>query len=439
MKEHRSSGVVSGFGVAEQAWPVRHTTSTSARPSRNRNGSVIPMSHWRRVIVAIAVIAAGGTPLSNKAAAANEQWSGSLACAQRQNSGMARCDVLRSLANHATSPTRGSDASTTTRSSPGGFGPGDLKAAYQLNWEVSGSLVAVVDAYDDPAAASDLALYRSLFGLPSCRPTTGCFRKVNQNGKTGPLPDPSASWAVEVSLDLDMVSAACPHCDILLVEAKTPSIQDLAAAVDEAVALGAVAVANSYGVPEWASEGRMASHYTHAGVTITASAGDFGYGTQFPAVVPGVVSIGGTTLSLSASGRATETVWAGTGSGCSEFEPKPSWQTDTGCAARTQNDLSAVADPATGVWIYDSFLTAVSWQVVGGTSVGSAFVAGIAGAAGSNPGAGVASLYEHVASFYDVTTGSNGTCSVSYLCQAQAGYDGPSGLGSPRALRAFEP
>jgi len=259
--------------------------------------------------------------------------------------GQASCLAERQLATAA--PLAGTAAPAT----PAGLGPADLADAYQLDTGKGyGQTVAVVDAYDDPTAAADLAIYRSQYGLPPCG--AGCFSKVNQSGAAGPLPAGNSGWAGEISLDLDMVSAICPQCNILLVEANSSYLSDLGTAVDTAVRLGAKFVSNSYGGAEYAGVGGNDVHYDHPGVAITASTGDNGYGTSYPASSPYVTAVGGTTLSRASGGRGwTETAWAGAGSGCSGYLGQPGMQAavGTGCANRAMADVSAVANPATGV------------------------------------------------------------------------------------------
>ncbi|HEX7733642.1 MAG TPA: S53 family peptidase [Ktedonobacteraceae bacterium] len=325
-------------------------------------------------------------------------------------------------------------------SSPQGFNPADLQAAYNLPSATGGSgqTVAIVDAFDDPNAASDLAVYRAQFGLPACTTANGCFRKVNQTGGTR-LPRANVGWAEEISLDLDMVSAVCPNCHILLVEASSSSFTNLATAVNTAVSLGANTVSNSYGGGEFSTETSLASSYSHSGVIITASSGDSGFGVQVPAAFNTVVSVGGTSLTRSSGTRGwTETAWSGAGSGCSAFISKPSWQRDTGCSRRTVADVSAVADPNTGVSVYDTYGNVGGWLVFGGTSVASPVIASVYALAGNASSVNAASsLYSHTSSLFDVTSGSNGSCSGSYLCTAGPGYDGPTGLGTPNGTGAF--
>jgi subtilase family serine protease len=334
-----------------------------------------------------------------------------------------------------------------------GYGPSQLQSAYALASAAasggSGQTVAIVDAYDDPNAASDLATYRSQFALPACTVANGCFTKVGQTGSTTSLPQPSPGgtqdWTGEISLDVDMVSAICPNCHILLVEANSPTDANLGTAVNTAVAKGAKFVSNSYGGDEDSTElSEDGQYYDHPGVVVTASAGDDGYGAEYPAASPYVTSVGGTSLKTATNARGwSETVWnnssGATGSGCSAYEAKPSWQLDTGCSRRAIADVSADADPATGVAVYDTYNSEGGWNVYGGTSASSPVIAAtyaLAGtpAAGSNP----ASLpYAHTSSLYDVTSGNDGSCSPSYLCTAGVGYDGPTGLGTPNGTAAF--
>lgn len=330
---------------------------------------------------------------------------------------------------------------------PSGYGPTDLQGAYALPASAgAGATVAIIDAYDDPNAESDLATYRSQYGLPACTTANGCFKKVDQNGGTN-YPTADSGWAGEISLDVDMVSAVCPQCHILLVEADQPSMADLGTAVNRAVTMGAKYVSNSYGGGEDSTDASSdASYFNHPGVAITVSSGDSGYGVEYPAASQYVTSVGGT--SLSRAGGTTrgwsESVWGtssggnGAGSGCSGFTTKPSWQSDSGCAKRTVADVSAVADPATGLAVYDSY-QASGWNVYGGTSASAPIIASVyalagAPAAGSYPSS---FPYAHTSSLNDVTSGANGSCGSSYLCTAKSGYDGPTGLGTPNGVAAF--
>jgi len=248
-------------------------------------------------------------------------------------------------------------------------------------------------------------------------------------------------WAEEISLDLDMASAICPSCNILLVEARTNSFANLAAAVDRAAALGATVISNSYGGSEYSGEVNDESHFNHAGVAaITVSSGDNGYGVEFPAASRYVTAVGGTSLRRASNARGwSETVWSGAGSGCSAYISKPTWQTDAGCARRTVADVSAVADPNTGVSVYDTFrLHPGGWLVFGGTSVSAPIIAGVYALAGNASSINYGSFsYSNLSSLVDVSEGSNGSCGGSYLCTGASGYDGPTGNGTPNGTGAF--
>ena len=322
----------------------------------------------------------------------------------------------------------------------GAYDPAYLQSAYNVPSGGAGQVVAVVDAYDAPNAESDLAQYRTRFGLPACTTANGCFTKVDQNGGND-YPAHNAGWAQETALDIEMVSAICPNCHILLVEATDAEIENLGMGVNRAVALGANVVTNSYGTDEWSGETQTdAAYFDHPGVAVVASTGDTGYGVSYPASSPHVLAVGGTTLlqaTNTGTRKAIESTWSRGGSGCSAFEPKPSWQTDTGCDHRTVADVAAVADPSTGVWVYVG--ADGGWEVFGGTSASAPIVGALyalAGNASSN--AEMSSYpYANAAALNDVVAGSNGSCSATYLCRAGPGYDGPTGLGTPDAVTAF--
>nr|WSX81801.1 putative Ig domain-containing protein [Streptomyces sp. NBC_00899] len=401
-------------------------------------------------MVAAASPSVAGTPTASPAAATGTAATGATGsvsstghtahlCAAPSTPGgmsclaLARTDVVHSLG-------------ITPNATPSGYGPTDLQSAYALPSSAgAGATVAIVDAQDDPSAEADLATYRSQYGLAACTTANGCFKKVNQTGGTS-YPSADSGWAGEISLDLDMVSAVCPQCHILLVEATSASMDDLGTAVNEAVTLGAKYVSNSYGGSEDSSDTTADTQYfNHPGVAITVSSGDSGYGAEYPASSRYVTAVGGTSLSR-ASGTTrgwSEKVWGsttgdGAGSGCSAYDAKPSWQTDTGCTRRTVADVSAVADPATGLAVYDSY-QASGWQVYGGTSASSPIIASVYALAGT-PAAGSTPAsypYAHTSALNDVTTGTNGSCGSSYLCTAKAGYDGPTGLGTPNGTAAF--
>ena len=295
-----------------------------------------------------------------------------------------------------------------------GLHPADLQSAYNLPVQNPGMTVAVVAAYDDPAAESDLAVYRAAFGLPACTTANGCFRKVDQRGQTA-YPAPNAGWAEEISLDLDMVSAACPRCSILLVEANSTLMDDLGAGVDTAVALGAKVVSNSYYAPEWSAESGEDVHYRHPGVAITAASGDRGY-PSYPAVSPYVTAVGGTTLAR-AGGGWNESAWKYGGHGCSAYVKRPAWQS-VPCKTRSGVDVAAVADPQTGVSIFDA--QAGGWLVAGGTSAGAPLIAGAYALSATPAGPWYSYSYARRNAFHPLTT--------------QGRYTYATGLGSPNGV-----
>jgi outer membrane protein assembly factor BamB len=372
----------------------------------------------------------------------------------------AHCDVrVRTDQGAKAKPGRNGGSPAAALGNNGAYDPAYLQSAYNVASAAAahgggaGQIVAIVDAYDDPTVSSDLASYRSFFGLPACPAGTvspassSCvFQKVNQSGGTS-YPAPNRGWSTEIALDVEMVSAICPSCQILLVEANTNFLSDLGAAVNEAVSLGANVVSNSYGAGEYDSESAdAAAYYAHPGVAIVASSGDSGYGVEFPAAAPVVTAVGGTSLTqLTNTGtrNGSETAWSGAGAGCSVYEPKPGWQHDGGCSGRAVADVAAVADPNTGVWIYDTYGSG-GWAISGGTSVAAPIVGAFYGLAGNDRSSNVLAAYPYGAasSLYDVTSGSDGACSPSYLCTAGQGYDGPTGLGTPggtpNSIAAFQ-
>ena len=325
----------------------------------------------------------------------------------------------------------------------GGFTPSQLQAAYNLPSasKGSGQTVAIVDAYDNPNVASDLSFYRNYFGLPPAN-----FTKYNQEGQTGSYPPTNEGWGLEIDLDVEMVSASCPNCSIILVEANSWNISDVETAEAEAVALGAKIVSNSYAC----YPGQCAfdqSYYDAQGVTYLAAAGDDGYGTGVatPSGFDSVVSVGGTSLytDTKSSRGYRETAWLGTDSGCST-QPKPSWQHDPGCSYRTANDVAAIGDPATGPAEYDSFGYG-GWFVSGGTSTASPLLAGIFALAGNatsqDGGKTLWNKKNRKKYLFPVTQGYNGTCSPKYLCtdgtNEYGDYGGPTGWGTPNGIGAF--
>jgi hypothetical protein len=346
---------------------------------------------------------------------------------------------------------RGAAAALATPSTgfalaPSAGAPAYLQQAYDLTYlsqTAGGSdTIAIVDNGDDPNAASDLATYRTNYGLPACTVANGCFRKVNQSGTASPLPvNAGPAWEQEESLDLDAVSALCPNCHILLVEANSANESDLDAGIAAAVSLGANQITAS-----WVGAGSSPVGVgSFPGATIIAASGDHGYPgggvDNYPAAFPGVTAAGGTTLSGAGNAGSTrgydESAWSlnssgtgwGGGSGCDLHETKPSYQADTGCPGRAYADVSADANPDTGLRVYDS--GAGGWSVVGGTSLASPLVAAFEAVTGVS-GTSAQWAYSDSALLNDPVIGSSGTCAtaIAYICTAGTGYDGPTGSGS---------
>lgn len=317
-----------------------------------------------------------------------------------------------------------------------GWGASDLESAYNLpsTSKGTGQIVAIVDAYDNPSVASDLATYRSQFGLPPAN-----FTKYNQEGQQGYYPkgDPG-HWGVEIDLDVQIASAACPNCTIYLIEANDDSAGNMAIAEEEAVKLGAHITSNS-----WSVDQIPESDFDSPGVVYAVASNDFNYGSLEPAEFASVVSVGGTFLSKK-NGRYKEIVWPWTGGGCAIGVTKPSWQHDPACTSRTQNDVAAVADDAAE---YDSYGYYSGWLTVSGTSISTPLIAGIYGLAGnaSSQHAGkkfwTLTKQQRKKYLHTISKGSDGRCGGSYLCTAGTGqyftYSGPTGWGSPNGIEAF--
>jgi subtilase family serine protease len=384
---------------------------------------------------------------------------GSVAVCGNAAPGAASCDA------HAISGLDGRPLASVSYGA--GYGPADLASAYGDTlpasgsaWTWNGQTVAIVDAYSNPNVASDLAAYRAQFKLPPCTAASGCFTELNESGAASPLPAGNTGWGEEIDLDVEMVSAVCPDCRILLMAGSSTSLTDLGTSVNTAASKGANAISNSYGASEFSSESTYGNAYynNHPGIAITASAGDGGYGVEFPAVSHNVTAVGGTSL-VKSSGTTrgwSETVWSSTGSGCSAYISQPSFQTavaPAGCSGRIVGDVAAVADPNTGVAVYDSYGSSggANWYVFGGTSVASPIIASFYALA--NAASGTVGFtynerpYAHATSLNDVTSGSNGSCTsrlgrhgssgAAFLCTGEVGYDGPTGMGTPKGLGAF--
>jgi subtilase family serine protease len=433
--------------------PAARTYSTGS----HRQETYVPRRLLLAATGAIALVAAGLGSVTAQAAvpaAAGSAITTRASCGSSPAKGQVRCFALqRTDAAAKSSAQRMNSALSAARaagraaaaSTPSGLGPAQIQSAYTLRGLKSGGrTVAIVDAYHDPTAASDLATYRLQYGLPACG--SGCFSQVNQSGVASSYPTVDAGWAEEISLDLDMVSATCPDCKILLVEANSSSIANLGAAVNTAARLGATAISNSYGGSDL-PDSSYGAPYNHPGIAVTASSGDSGYGAQFPADSRYVTAVGGTSLrSTTANARGwTETVWSGAGSGCSRYNSAlaAAASFNTGCSLRAEADVSAVADPATGVAVYDTTVPSgdtPGWLVFGGTSASSPIIASVyalSGRTGSSSQLANAIPYANPGQLFDVTSGSNGHCRVKQLCTARTGWDGPTGLGTPNGTGAF--
>ncbi|TAM91067.1 hypothetical protein EPN42_04925 [bacterium] len=356
-----------------------------------------------------------------------------------------------------------------TGGAPLGLYPCDVQNAYSLASATTagtGKTIAIVDAYDDPNAESDLAVYRTEFNLPPCTTANGCFKKVNQIGGTPyPATDPTGGWEGEESLDLDAISAVCPNCKIVLVEANDATSPNMYTAVATAAAMpGVSAVSNSWSGMEYSGEQAEDAYFHHPGIPVVFATGDYDYqaGPQYPDASPYVTAVGGTSLQADSSARGwTETVWnnypsygsidQGTQGGCSLYEPKPAWQHDLGCPNRMTADLSAVGDPYTGTAYYDTFASGTGWSVIGGTSLAAPIIAAVYALSSNTASINDGSYpYTHASQFYDVVSGNDlGVSGIGlsaacvgptlYFCTAETGYDGPTGIGTPTGAGGIDP
>ncbi len=317
--------------------------------------------------------------------------------------------------------------------------PAYLQQAYDLTYLSAnrgvGDTVAVVGVFDDPTAASDLNKFRSTYALPPCTTANGCFQQLNEQGQPTPLPGTERDWAQEESMDIEAVSALCPNCKIDLVEASAADAGDLQAAVTAAISAGANQVSIS-------GDGLYSENpftdFSAPGVSIVAATGDAGAlpagEDAYPAALPFVTAVGGTTLAPDSSSSptprgVTETAWNGSSAGCDTQEQPLPYQPSDGCSGRMYADVSADANPATGLTVYDS--AAGGWMDGGGTSLAAPLVAAfeaVTGVDGSTP----QWAYTDAAELNDPATGSSGNCAgeLSVLCFAGQGYDGPTGAGS---------
>lgn len=358
------------------------------------------------------------------------------------------------------------NTNTTPKASPnppfGSLGPVQIHTAYQLPC-TPGSLVqsvcatpasfgpqtiAIIDAFHYPTVETDLTTYSNNYGLPVCTQANGCLTVVDQNGLSNlpSLIDPG--WALEAALDIQTAHMICQTCKILFIETNSNTITDLGTGVNTAARLGATAISNSYGGSEFLGEQTYDSYYNQPGIAVTVSSGDSGYGAEYPASSPNVIAVGGTTLQLfTDSTYSNETAWSGAGSGCSRYETANSWQLAlptwnlTNCGSkRASADIAAVADPNTGVAIYDGtpYNGSTGWWQIGGTSLSAPIIAAAFALGGGVPPNTQAAtlLYQNPNAFHDVTTGSNGNC-ATIMCKGAIGFDGPTGLGTPNTAAGF--
>jgi subtilase family serine protease len=329
---------------------------------------------------------------------------------------------------------------------PMGYGPAELQSAYQLdpaNAPANAPTIAIVDAFGYPNLESDLATYRAQFGLPPCTVASGCLKIVNQSGATSPLPPegpPAESWTIETALDVDVASAMCPRCKLLVVQSDDTA--GLFAAQNTAAAAKPTVISDSWGAPAQATDdlSMVEPFFDHPGIAQFVAAGDHGYddtapgggnGPFYPGTSAHVIAVGGTALVPAQNARGwSETAWTNGGSACSFSIPKPAYQTKSPCMFRASADISAVGDPATGVAIYNKDASG-GWAQIGGTSAAAPIVAALFASIGRGD-VTAAQIAQSTSSLFDVTSGTNGTCG-NILCNATTGWDGPTGYGTPSA------
>ena len=375
----------------------------------------------QRLTALVAMVLASTFAFAGSGGAANGHASSAAVC-PAPAFGAAHCHALVVTDAH------GNPLAAT---SPSGLSPATIKSVYSYTTSATagaGQTIAIVDAYDDPNAESDLAVFNSQYGLPACTTANGCFTKVNQNGGTV-YPRKDAGWALEISLDVQWAHAIAPGAKILLVEATSNSFANLLAAEDYAKT-HAQYVSNSWGGSEFGGESSYDGHFLQAGVSFFVSAGDSGLPAEYPSASPNVISVGGTTLHFSGSTFTSETGWSGGGGGCSAYEAATPAQSSfgeygqAGCGGkRATPDVSLDADPASGVSVYDSvrYQGQSGWFTVGGTSASSPMWAGRSAIAGSVVDA--TAVYGPTITYRDITSGNNGA-------QCVLGYDLCTGRGS---------
>jgi subtilase family serine protease len=396
----------------------------------------------RRLIVCVGVFAVLGAFPALSASASKSTAHATRVCSVSSSPAYAAC--------MAWVKTNAQGSVLVSPATPVGLSPAKFHSAYNLPTIATGHhKIAIVDAYNDPHIYGDVTTYVQTFGLPTFRKCTfrtqtNCLLVLNQSGRTSPLPANSRNWATEIAMDVEVAHAICQNCRIELIEASTNSFANLKRAVNTAALRGAEVISNSYGA--YGSDCTGMNAYNHVHVAITVSAGDSGYGVACPAVLNTVISVGGTTLNLNGDGTYnSETVWSGTGSGCSSANSAQPFQSAVAnwstiaCGGRGMNDVSADADPSTGAAVYDSFGYG-GWVQVGGTSLSAPLVGAVYALAGnaSSWNYPAQSAYDAPGSLNDVTSGNNGFCGgASLTCDAGPGFDLPSGVGTPNGLGGF--
>ena len=321
-----------------------------------------------------------------------------------------------------------------------GYSPALIRSGYgitSITNKGAGQVIAIVDAYDNPDAATDLNTFNMQFSIASCTTASGCFKVIYA---TGTKPPANSSWAGESSLDIEWSHAIAPKAKIILVEAASASTAALLKAVDVAVQNGATVVSMSWSGGETASEINNDTHFNVPHVIFCAASGDGGHGTGYPAASPYVVAVGGTTLRLSSGAWSSEIAWNGSSGGESTYETEPSYQAGAQTSGkRGIPDVAWDANPSSGVAVY-SKTGFGGWAEVGGTSVGSPSWAGLFAVIESSRAAAGKSLLtqpqillyaDAETEYHDITSGTNGSCGA--LCTAKAGYDFVTGIGSPKA------
>lgn len=405
--------------------------------------------------IAAATLTASAGAIGALAPTASANTVGSSSTVHEQHScaaarpGWASCDALHLVngagqsvgAGGTLQPSAAASGKPVSPRAISGKTPSDIQDAYKLTGKQSGGrTVAIVDANGYPNAERDLGVYRKQFGLSDCTEANGCLTVESQTGSTTSLPATDVGWDQEQALDLDAVSATCPDCKIVLVEANSASMADLGAAENQAAKVpGVVAISNSYGGGD-SPDSSYGKYFNHPGIAVTASTGDDGYqGASYPASSQYVTAVGGTTLTTASNSRGwSESAWDGAGSGCTTSNQAPAGQDSsvTHCNGRAMADVSADADPNSGLAVYaPETASTSSWSQYGGTSLSSPIIASVYALSGDTSGYPNAKPYANSSALFDVTSGSNG--SNQYWSNAGPGWDGPTGLGTPNGTAGF--